>query len=99
MQLDFVGPKIVNSIAIISANDSPERDPENFTVVGSNDGGATWEVIESWIGESFDSRFERKLFEMRNGFAYASYRINITKNKGDSNLMQIAEIELIGPTL
>ncbi|WP_340678757.1 discoidin domain-containing protein [Paraglaciecola sp.] len=99
VQLDFVGPKIVNSIAITSANDGPDRDPENFTVVGSNDGGATWDVIESWIGESFDRRFERKLFEMRNGFAYTSYRINITKNKGDSNLMQIAEIELIGPAL
>jgi hypothetical protein len=97
VQLDFVSPKIVNSIAITSANDGPERDPENFTVVGSNDGGATWEVVESWVGESFDKRFERKLFEMRNGFAYTSYRINITKNKGDSNLMQIAEIELIGP--
>ena len=97
VQLDFVAPRIVNSIAITSANDSPERDPENFTVLGSNDGGATWEEVESWIGESFDTRFERKLFEMRNGFAYSSYRINISKNKGDSNLMQIAEIELIGP--
>ncbi|MGY0563897.1 MAG: discoidin domain-containing protein, partial [Paraglaciecola chathamensis] len=97
VQLDFVAPRIVNSIAITSANDSPERDPENFTVLGSNDGGATWEEVESWIGESFDARFERKLFEMRNGFAYSSYRINISKNKGDSNLMQIAEIELIGP--
>ncbi|WP_339770305.1 discoidin domain-containing protein [uncultured Paraglaciecola sp.] len=98
VQLDFVAPRIVNSISITSANDSPERDPENFTVLGSNDGGATWEEVESWIGESFDNRFERKLFEMRNGFAYASYRINITKNKGDSNLMQLAEIELIGPS-
>ena len=97
VQLDFATAKIVNSIAITSANDAPERDPENFTVVGSNDGGATWQEVESWVGESFDSRFERKLFEMQNGFAYSSYRINITKNKGDSNLMQITEIELIGP--
>lgn len=97
VQLDFVSAKIVNSIAITSANDGPERDPENFTVVGSNDGGVTWQEIGSWVGESFDSRFQRKLFEMRNGFAYTTYRINITKNKGDSNLMQIAEIELIGP--
>jgi hypothetical protein len=38
-------------------------------------------------------------FETGNGFAFSSYRINITKNKGDDTLMQIAEIELIGPDL
>ena len=38
-------------------------------------------------------------FEMGNGFAYSSYRINITKNKGDDTLMQVAEFELIGPVL
>jgi hypothetical protein len=99
VQLDFANPRIVNNMSITSANDGPERDPENFTLVGSNDAGVTWEVVESFIGESFDERFERKLFEMNNGFAYSTYRLNITKNKGDSNLMQIAEIELIGPEL
>lgn len=97
VQLDFVEPRIVNSIAITSANDAPERDAENFELMGSNDGGATWELVEAWIGETFDNRFERRLFEMNNGFAYATYRLNISKNRGDSNLMQIAEIELIGP--
>lgn len=96
VQVDLPEGKIVTALAITSANDAPERDPENFSVVGSNDGGVTWEVIGSWIGETFDNRFERKLFDMDNGFAYSTYRLNISKNKGDSNLMQIAEIELIG---
>lgn len=99
VQVDFTNARIVTSIAITSANDADGRDPENFNLVGSNDGGVTWEPIASWIGESFDHRFERKLFEMGNGFAYTTYRINITKNKGDDTLMQIAEIELIGPEL
>ncbi|MEP1444532.1 MAG: discoidin domain-containing protein [Paraglaciecola sp.] len=99
VQLDFSNARIVTSIAITSANDADGRDPENFNLVGSNDGGVTWHPISSWIGESFDSRFERKLFEMGNGFAYTTYRLNITKNKGDDTLMQIAEIELIGPEL
>jgi len=99
VQVDLPSAKIVSSIAITSANDASERDPENFNVQGSNDGGVTWTTVGSWLGESWDNRYERKLFDMGNGFAFESYRVNITKNKGNSNLMQIAEIELIGPDL
>jgi hypothetical protein len=99
VQVDLPSAKIVGSIAITSANDGPERDPENFNIQGSNDGGVTWTTVGSWVGESWDNRFERKLFEMGNGFAFETYRVNITKNKGDNTLMQIAEIELIGPDL
>lgn len=99
IQVDLPQAKIVSSIAITSANDADGRDPENFNIEGSNDGGVTWTRLGSWIGESWDNRYERKLFEMGNGFAFNTYRINITKNKGDDTLMQIAEIELIGPDL
>jgi hypothetical protein len=99
IQLDLPAAKIVSSLAITSAGDADSRDPENFNIEGSNDGGKTWTRIGSWVGESWDSRAERKLFEMGNGFAFTTYRINITKNKGDDTLMQIAEIELIGPDL
>lgn len=99
VQVDFPENKIVTSLAITSANDADSRDPENFNLQGSNDGGVTWSTIANWVGESWDNRFERKLFEMGNGFAYSSYRLNITKNKGDDTLMQIAEIELIGPVI
>jgi len=99
VQLDFPSAKVVTSLAITSANDAPARDPENFHLQGSNDGGVTWVELGNWIGESFDQRFQRKLFEMGNGFAFSSYRLNITKNKGDDTLMQVAEIELIGPEL
>ena len=97
IQVDFPEGEIVNTLAITSANDADARDPEKFQLVGSNDGGATWTVVASWVGESFDDRFQRRVFEFGNGFAFTSYRLNITKNKGDDGLMQIGEIELIGP--
>ncbi|WP_448213667.1 discoidin domain-containing protein [Colwellia sp. MEBiC06753] len=96
IQVDLLSPQIVSSLAIVSANDAPERDAENFQLLGSNDGGATWKTVASWVGESWDERFERKQFDFVNGFAYSSYRLNITKNKNNDGLVQIAEIELIG---
>jgi hypothetical protein len=87
----------VDTLAITSANDAPERDPQNFNLQGSNDGGETWFLLGEWIGESFDERFERQTFTANNSLAYSKYRLNITKNKGDVTLMQLSEIELIGP--
>ncbi|MBC3766922.1 discoidin domain-containing protein [Neptunicella marina] len=96
VQVDLAAPRVVSSLAITSANDAPARDPENFELLGSNDGGVTWVTVASWVGESWDDRFQRRSFEFANGFAYSSYRLNITKNSGDTDLMQISEIELIG---
>ncbi|MGI2259813.1 discoidin domain-containing protein [Shewanella sp. GXUN23E] len=101
VMVSFPAAKVVNSLAITSANDAPERDPENFRLMGSNSEGddKSWTQVGSWVGEVFDSRFERKEFTSANGRAFKYYRAEITKNKGDSGLMQIAEIELIGPEL
>lgn len=97
VQVDLTSEQIVTTLALTSGGDASSRDPENFNLQGSNDGGTTWTTVNSWIGETFDARTERKVFDFGNGFAYSSYRFNITKNQGDDTLMQVAEIELIGP--
>lgn len=98
VQVQYSEAKAVSSIAISSANDAPERDPENFNLQASND-GVSWLTVGEWAGESFDSRGQRRLFSTSNSLAYNYYRLNITKNKGDNSLMQIAEVELIGPAV
>ena len=97
IQLDFASPVAVSSLGVISANDAPDRDLENFTLLGSNDAGVTWNTIGTVEGAVFAERFERQVFPFGNGLPYASYRLNITKNFGDGGLTQVAEIELIGP--
>ena len=57
----------------------------------------TWIEVGSWVGEAFAARFERRVFFIGNGFDYTTYRLEVSKNRGDDTLMQIAEIELIGP--
>ncbi|MCV2885519.1 discoidin domain-containing protein [Aestuariibacter sp. AA17] len=94
IQVDLAEPTVIDTLAITSANDAPERDPEDFSLLGSNDGGQTWEPIANWVGESWNDRFERRVFSFTNGFAYTSYRVSISKTNAD--LVQIGEIELIG---
>lgn len=96
IQADFTAPQIVSGLAITSANDAPERDPENFQLLGSNDGGETWTEVASWVGESWDDRLSRKTFAFSNAFAYSSYRLSISKNANNDGLVQLAEIELLG---
>lgn len=96
IQADFTAPQIVSGLAITSANDAPERDPENFQLLGSNDGGETWTEVAVWVGESWDERLQRRAFTFSNAFAYSSYRLNISKNANNDGLVQISEIELLG---
>ncbi len=96
IQVDFATAQVVSSLAITSANDAPERDPENFQLLGSNDGGETWTLVAAWVGESFEQRLQRRSFDFTNGFAYTSYRLSISKNANNDGLVQIAEVELIG---
>lgn len=89
--------KVVNSLAITSANDAIDRDPLNFILSGSNDNGANWTEIDSWNNIIWITRFERQLFSVGNTNAYSTYRLSTTKNFGNSSMTQIAEIELLGP--
>ncbi|GGW84814.1 discoidin domain-containing protein [Alteromonas halophila] len=97
VEVTFPEAVAVDTLAITSANDAPARDPQNFNLQGSNDGGETWVALGEWVGENFDDRFTRNTFSVDNSLSYSLYRLNITKNKGDAPLMQLAEIELIGP--
>jgi hypothetical protein len=89
---------VVTEYTITSANDSPERDPKNWNLLGSNDGGSTWTTIDSRTGEVFSGRFLKRSFTAANMTAYNIYRLNITSvyNPSAANSVQLAEIELIG---
>ncbi|WP_400078617.1 PQQ-dependent sugar dehydrogenase [Winogradskyella sp. R77965] len=94
ISIEFENPQFVNKLVITSANDVPGRDPEDFRILGSNDGNFT--ELASWTGEEFTERYQSRDFKFANVTSYKTYRLEITKNKGDIALTQIAEIELIG---
>ena len=87
---------VVNTLAVTSGNDVPERDPTDFTLQGSTD-GSSWTTLGSWSAQTWATRLERKTWETGNASGYSYYRLNVTRNRGNIGMTQLAEIELLGP--
>jgi hypothetical protein len=89
---------VVTQYTITSANDAQPRDPRDWQLLGSNDGGITWTTLDSRTGEVFRDRFWKNTYNIINSVAYSIYRLNILSvfNPGAANSMQLSEIELIG---
>ncbi len=88
----LAAPAIVTVYALTSANDSPGRDPKDFTLQGSNDGSA-WTDLDSRTGQTFSGRFVTNKYTLTNSTAYGFYRLNITANSGDG-LTQLADWDI-----
>lgn len=84
--------------SITSANDTPERDPADFQLLGSNDGGWTFTTVDSRTGITFRDRFQKQTFALSGSPTFKAYRLNITKvqNSAAASCLQIADIELLG---
>ncbi|HET7578080.1 MAG TPA: GH92 family glycosyl hydrolase [Bacillales bacterium] len=85
-------PESVVKYAFTSANDHPGRDPQDWTLYGSND-GKNWTKLDMQTGVSFENRFQRKIFQISNDAKYLYYRFDVTKNSGEG-ITQLAEIAL-----
>jgi hypothetical protein len=104
-----LGPTRVTAVRIYTANDSPERDPADFTLEGSNDNGSNYTVIASGPlslpdgrninGLDLDplSQYNQEV-DFPNRGVYTTYRLSFTHVKSDAlaSSMQIAEAELLG---
>ena len=90
--------KAVTRYALTSANDFPERDPRDWRLRGSNDGGKTWTLLDTRRNEVFESRFQRREFAITNHTAFNLYRLEVEGGQpGADQMLQLAEIELSGP--
>jgi hypothetical protein len=100
-----VGLTRVTGLTIQSANDGPERDPNDVVLEGSTDSitnyaSGTWEVITTLTGiaEGFTNRFQTLTFSFENEKPYRSYRWRVESVRTTPNgcCMQVAEVELLG---
>lgn len=81
---------------LMSANDAPERDPSDWIVEGSNDGGISWSVLDKQSSHIFEKRFERKCFrvETRNLCNAFRFRFLAVKDPNATSRFQIGSIDL-----
>jgi predicted alpha-1,2-mannosidase len=85
---------VVSAYAITAAEDSPERDPKDWQLLGSND-GKNWTTLDKRTGEQWSGRHQQRVFSTSNQKAYRFYRLNIAavRDVKNANSVQIAEIE------
>ena len=84
---------ILAGYSLVSAADSPERDPHNWTLQASNDGNS-WSTLDSRSGIAFANRGQTLNYTFANTTAYSYYRLSMA-NPGGSGL-QLAELALYG---
>jgi hypothetical protein len=85
--------RVLLGYALTSANDDPGRDPRNWRLLGSNDDGTNWSLLDQRRDELFSRRFERRVFAVTNRTAYPLYRLEIQAVRQQGRALQIAEVE------
>lgn len=104
-----IGATLVTALRIYTANDAPERDPSDYKLEGSVNGGATYTLIASNTLALPDGRntatatpdpmaqFVQEV-HFPNTSGYITYRLTFSHYKGGSGQgsMQVGEIELLG---
>ncbi|MFI2743805.1 discoidin domain-containing protein [Zhouia sp. PK063] len=93
MQQTLKASRLLNKYELTSGNDSPDRDPKSWTLMGSNN-GSDWTEIDAQNNQSFPNRNTTYSYTFSTDQAYQYYRLNITQNNGSSSF-QLSEWRLI----
>lgn len=92
VEFDLAAPTKVVTYALTSANDHAERDPKDWTLKGSTD-GKTWTDLDTRTGQTFSKRFQTTSYDFSTDTAYQHFRLEITKNNGASDALQLADVQ------
>ena len=71
---------LVTQYTITSANDAaqyPERNPADWRLLGSNNGGASWVTLDIQTNQVFTANFQKLAYAFTNTTAYNLYRFQI----------------------
>ena len=87
----------VTQYTVTSANDAPERDPQNWRLLGSNNGGTNWTTLDMRTNVVFTNRYETHAYAFANTTAFNTYRFQIDSvaNPASANSVQLSELEFI----
>ena len=88
----------VSQYTITSANDAmiyPARNPANWRLRGSNNGGASWATLDIQTNQTFSANFQKLTYPIANTNAYNIYKVQIDSvaNPSQATCMQLDELE------
>ncbi|MET9806124.1 GH92 family glycosyl hydrolase [Streptomyces halstedii] len=92
VEFDLAAPVELAAYALTSANDHDERDPKDWTLKGSAD-GKSWTDLDTRTGQTFAKRLHTTSYDIAPGRAYQHFRLEITKNNGASDAIQLADVQ------
>jgi hypothetical protein len=92
-QQKFETSQSINSYMFVSGNDYQSRDPQSWTLKGSDD-GETWSTIDVQTDIEFSERNYTYDFQLSNTVSYRYYRLVISENAGSQDF-QLSEWRLI----
>jgi hypothetical protein len=89
---------VVTQYTVSAANDVPARDPRDWRLRGSNDGGTNWATLDTRTGETFTNRLETHTYSFANtsGFNIYRFQIDSVKDPSTATCVQLSELEFIG---
>src|SRR5205823_954889 len=68
-------------------------DPVSWVLKGSYD-GTTWTTVDERVNQTFPWRLQTRVFAVRNPGRFSQYRLEVTRNTGDT-ATTLAEVELL----
>ncbi|GER55406.1 peptide-N(4)-(N-acetyl-beta-glucosaminyl) asparagine amidase [Striga asiatica] len=87
---------------LMSANDAPERDPMDWILEGSEDGGSNWHVLDEQTSQIFSKRFQRKTFTVEKSRSFVAntfrFRFLSVRDAKSTSRFQIGSIDLFAST-
>lgn len=89
---------ILSQYTVSSTNDSPPRDPANWRLLGSSDGGSTWSTLDVRASPVFTKRYQKLAFTPANKGAYniCRFQIDSVATPASANSVQLSELQFIG---
>lgn len=82
---------------LMSANDAPDRDPMDWVLEGSSDGGSSWYIIDKQTSQKFENRFQRKLYKIDSYSRQSNalrFKFLAVRDTGSNSRLQIGGIDL-----
>ncbi|EXB93247.1 Peptide-N(4)-(N-acetyl-beta-glucosaminyl)asparagine amidase [Morus notabilis] len=82
---------------LMSANDAPERDPMDWVLEGSDDGGSSWHILDKQTSQKFDGRFQRRTYKVASSCLPSNafrFRFLAVRDVHSTSRLQIGSIDL-----